>query len=116
MNTIGSENTSEKQHRTSPRINVCNTIIAALTEGMSVNDIKAKIVSIRDNPPEAIAKSGTGSHYVVVSADNTRSHIQSLRVPNKSDTVSACYGPFHTKKGAEYVVNTGIRASDKRVF
>jgi hypothetical protein len=114
--TIGSDNNSTKQHRTSPRINVCNTILASIEEGMTLEALKNKIVSIRDNPPEAVAKTGAGSHYVCVMADNSRTHMQSPKTPSKSDTITACYGPFHTKKGAQYVVDNGVRASDKQIF
>jgi hypothetical protein len=111
---IGSS--EETRTRTSPRTNVCNIILSLIEGGISNNDLKARIVAMRDNPVAIQPKSGAGSHYVVVSADNNRSHMQSAKTPTMSDKIIAAYGPYRTRKGAEYVVENGARASDKRIF
>jgi hypothetical protein len=113
---IGSVETSETRTRTSPRINVCNTIISLIKSGISTNDLKNQVIAMRDNPTTIQMKAGGGSHYVVVSIDNTRTHLQSSKVPTKSNNITACYGPYRTRKGADYVVDNGVRASDKRIF
>lgn len=107
---------SEIRTRTSSRITICNTILSLIESGITGNDLTTRIIAMRDNPVVIQAKSGAGNHYVVVDADNNRVHMQSAKMPIRSDKIASCYGPFKTKKGAEYVVSNGARATDKRIF
>jgi hypothetical protein len=114
--TIGSSASEETRTRTSPRVNVCNTILSLIESGVSTNELKNRIITMRDNPSTIQTKTGAGSHYVVVMTDNSRSHMQTAKIPTRSDKIVACYGPYRTRKGAEYVIENGIRASDVRIF
>lgn len=128
----------ERRGRTSPRTKAFNEVLNLLSnqdDVINLQELKVKVESLRDRKLNAnndndgeggenvnnnTNKPGhPGLHYVGVDAlTGDRVHFQATSTPTKvidGDRYTTVYR-FRTRKGAEYVVQNGIRETDMKVF